>query len=209
MFGRVHYRGVLTSDEALSSSLTSTSSACSILLEDWIGWGLPSDTQLLDMDHLIAVLDLLAESTDLILVHRPNLIESVLVTFLESFVFLLKEQEVFGELFVVLGHLLVVVSEGLMLGLELALDSSEHILVLSFPLFEVVKSLLVDLFSFLEDSVIELELLFVESVNSLHILHALLKYLHFFLKLNLLFSLVVGVLSLQFFKFVSVLFVVL
>lgn len=45
----------------------------------------------------------------------------------------------------------------------------------------------------LEHPEVKLEFLFVELVDGLHVLHALLKNLHFFLKLDLLLSLVVCV----------------
>ena len=161
------------------------------------------------MNHLITVLDLLAQSADLILVHRPDLVESIFIAFLKSLVLLLEEQEILGELFVVLGHTLVVVCEALVLRLEFCSHSPENFFVLSFPLLEVLKGLFVDLFSLLEHSVVELKLLLIKSVHSFHVFHALLKNLHFLLKLDLLLSLVISILGLEFLELISVLLIVL
>jgi len=150
------------------------------------------------MDHFITVLDFLAKSADLILIHRPDLVESIFITLLKSFILLLEEQEILRELFVVFCHNLVVLSEALMLRLEFSSDGSQHFFVFSLPLFKVVQGLLIDLFSFLKDSVVELKFLLIQSVNSFHVFHALLKNLHLFLKLDFLLSLVVGVLSFEF-----------
>lgn len=200
----------MASDKGLTSSLSGTSGTSAILLlKNWISWRLPSDTQLLNVNHLITVLDLLAQSADLILVHRPDLVESIFIALLKSLVLLLEEQEILGELFVVLGHTLIVVCEALVLRLEFGSHSPENFFVLSFPLLEVLKGLLVDLFSLLEHSVVELKLLFIKSVHSFHVFHALLKNLHFLLKLDLLLSLVISILGLEFLELISVLFVVL
>ena len=76
------------------------------------------------MNHFIAVLDLFAEGADLILVHGPDLIESVFIALLKSFIFLLEEQELLGELFVIFSHDFITLSKALMLGLKFSFDSS-------------------------------------------------------------------------------------
>ena len=147
------------------------------------------------MNDSVTVLDLITQSTDLILIHRPNLIESILVTLFEPLIFLLEKQEVSGKLLIILCHRLVVFCISLCLGSESNSNVSENIFVLSFSLLETLDSGLVHLFSFSEDSVVEIKLLLIQAVNSFHVLHALLKNLHFFLKLDLLFSLIIGILS--------------
>ena len=161
------------------------------------------------MNHFVTVLDLLAKSAYLILIHRPDLVESIFVTLLKSFILLLEEQEILRELFVFFCHNLVVLSEALVLGFEFSSDGSQHLLIFSLPLFKVVKGLLIDLFSFLKDSIVELKFLLIQSINRFHVFHALLKNLHFFLKLDFLLGLIVGVLSFEFLKFIRIFLVVL
>jgi len=161
------------------------------------------------MNHFVTVLDLLAKSAYLILIHRPDLVESIFVTLLKSFILLLEEQEILRELFVVFCHNLVVLSEALVLRFEFSSDGSQHLLIFSLPLFKVVKGLLIDLFSFLKDSIVELKFLLIQSVNRFHVFHALLKNLHFFLKLDFLLGLIVGVLSFKFLKLISIFLIVL
>ena len=63
------------------------------------------------MYHFIAVLDLFAKSADLILVHGPDLVESVFITLFKSLIFLLEEQELLGELFIVFCHDFITLSK--------------------------------------------------------------------------------------------------
>ena len=56
------------------------------------------------MDDSVAVLDLLAESHGLVLVHRPNLIESLFIGFLKTLKLFLEQKEFSGVLFVVFGQ---------------------------------------------------------------------------------------------------------
>ena len=90
------------------------------------------------MNHFIAVLDLFAEGADFILVHGPDLVESILITLFKSLIFLLEEQELLGELFIVFCHDFVAMSKAFMLGLKFSFDSSQNIPELSFSLFETV-----------------------------------------------------------------------
>lgn len=113
------------------------------------------------MNNTITVFDLITQCTNLILVHGPDLIKSVFITLFESFVFLLEEKEISGKFLVVLGHGLVVFGVSRGLGCESHSDVSEDVLVLSLPLLETLNGGLVDLFSFSENSVVEVELLFI------------------------------------------------
>ena len=113
------------------------------------------------MDDSIAILDLVAQSTDLILIHRPDLVESILITLFKPLVFLLEEKEVSGKLLVVLGHRLVVFGISRSLSSESNSNVSEDVLILSFSLLKTLDSGLVDLFSFSQNSVVEIELLLI------------------------------------------------
>jgi len=61
------------------------------------------------------------------------------------------------------------------------------------------------LFSFGKNSMIEFKFFFIESVYSFHVFHTFLQNLHLLLQLDLLLSLIVGILSSQLFKFLSIL----
>jgi hypothetical protein len=126
------------------------------------------------MDDTVAILNLLAESHDFILVHGPNLIESVLVTFLKALILLLEQEILLCESFVVFGHSLVVFLELCRLGLKLNLHGRLNFLELTLFLFERLKHALVDLFSISENFMVEIKLLLIQSVHGFHVLHALL-----------------------------------
>lgn len=152
------------------------------------------------MNHSIAILDLLADGHDLVLVHGPDLIESSLVTLLKSLKLLLKHQEVVGELLVSLCVSLVL---NLILGLQVlrSLDNLPvGLILLPLLLLKLLDLLLVDLLSLTENVVIELQLTLIQAEHSLHVLHALLQDLHLFLEFDFLIGLIVGMSCLEVFE---------
>jgi len=133
------------------------------------------------MDDSVTVLNLLTKGHDLVLVHGPDLIESVFVTLLESLVFSLKEQEFFCESLIVLSVLSIELSIGTKVIFEFALDSSENIKELSLSLLKTVLGVFVYLLSLLENFKVKVKFGLIELVDSLHVLHTFLKNLHLFL----------------------------
>lgn len=128
------------------------------------------------------------------LIHGPYLVKSVFIALLEPLELVLELLELLSELLIVISELDVISLVLLALPLELLFDSSEYILISSLLGLETGDCVIVDLFSLFEDLEVELKLLLIESVHALHIFHALLEDLHLLLKLDLLLSLIIGVL---------------
>lgn len=101
------------------------------------GW-LPSDTQLLHMDNTISLDDLVDQSTDLIFIHGPDLIEAVLIRLLKTLEFVLELTELLCKLLIVFGKLHVVLLIVLGLGLELVFHSTQDVLVAAILVFQAV-----------------------------------------------------------------------
>lgn len=156
------------------------------------------------MNNAIGLYNLVDESTNFVLIHRPNFIEAILITLFKSLEFVLKLLELLGELLVVISKLDVLSLVLLALSLKLFLDSSEYVLVSSFLGLETSDGIVVDLFSLLENLQVELKFLLIESVDTLHIFHALFKDLHFLLELDLLLSLIIGILGSKLFELLRV-----
>ena len=161
------------------------------------------------MDDLVGVHDLLDEVAGLLVVHRPDLLDSLLISFLKLFEALLELDELVGEELVLFGVIGVLV-----FGLSLLhLEELDLVTVTSLVLVELeLESLLLlvkDLLSLEEDIVVEAKLLLVKLVDGLHVFHALLKDLHLSLKLNLLLGLLVGILAHDVLELLSVLFLLL
>ena len=83
------------------------------------------------------------------LIHGPNLVETVLVTLLKTLEFVLELLELLGKLFVVVSKLNVLSLEVLGLTVELLLYCAENILVASLLSLEGVDCRVVDLFTLL------------------------------------------------------------
>ena len=160
------------------------------------------------MDNTISLNDLVDESAHFMLVHGPDLVETVLIALLKTLELVLELLELLGELLVVVSELDVLPLEVLGLAVELLLDCAEDVLVATLLGLERVDGRVVDLFALLQYLVVELELLLVETVHGLHVLHALFEDLHFLLELDLLLSLIVGVLAPQVLQLLSVVFLV-
>lgn len=156
------------------------------------------------MDDSVSLDDLVDQLPHFVLVHRPNLIESVLIRLFETLELVLQLLELLSELLVVLSQLDVLLLIVLALSLKLVLDSSEDVSVPSVLVLQTTDCVGVNLFSLLQDFVVELKLFLVESVDSLHIFHALLENLHFLFKLDLLLCLVISVLGSKVFELLSV-----
>ena len=116
--------------------------------------------------------------------------------------------ELFCELAVRTGEVVIVDLELALVGLELALDFTDEFLISALSVFELRLGAVVDSLALFEDLLVEIEFLFVEAVDSLHVFHALLENLHFLLQLDLLVSLVVSVFRTNLLQFLGLVFFV-
>jgi hypothetical protein len=142
--------------------------------EDWISRRLPGNTKLLHVNDTISLNNFVNKSADFMLIHGPDLVKAVFIALLEPLELVLELFELLGELLIVVSELDVISLVLLALSLELLFDSSEDVLISSLLGLETGDSVVVDLFSLFEDLEVELELLLIESVHTLHIFHALL-----------------------------------
>lgn len=113
-----------------------------------------------------------------------------------------------GELAIRAGEVVVIDLELGLVSLKFAFHFANELLVSTLPVLELGLSAVVDSLALLKDLLVEIEFLFVKTVNSLHVFHTLLKNLHFLLKLDLLVGLVVGVLRSNLLKFLSLILLV-
>ena len=156
---------------------------------------LPLDRELLQVDDLVRVHDFLDEVAGLLVVHRPNLLDALVVRLLKLLEALLQLDELVGEELVVLSVQRVLVLRLRLLVLELLELLAQALRVLVKLRLEALLLLLEDLLALVEYVVVEAELLLVQPVDRFHVLHALLEDLHLRLQLDLLLGLLVRVLT--------------
>ena len=147
------------------------------------------------MNDLVSVHNLLDEITRLLIVHRPDLLDLLVVSLFELLKALLKLDELVCEQLVVLGEGGVEILGISHLDIELYLIISKTIFVLVQFKLQALLLLVENCLALIENLIVEAELLLVELVDGLHVFHALLKNLHLSLKLDLLLGLFVGVLA--------------
>lgn len=147
------------------------------------------------MNDLVSVHNLLDEITRLLIVHRPDLLDLLVVSLFELLKALLKLDELVCEQLVVLGEGGVEILGISHLDIELYLIISKTIFVLIQLKLQALLLLVENCLALIENLIVEAELLLVELVDGLHVFHALLKNLHLSLKLDLLLGLFVGVLA--------------
>ena len=163
----------------------------------------------MEVDDLVSLHDLLNQVSGLLVVHGPDFLDSVVVRLFKSLVLLLEVLEPGCELLVLVGQLNVLLLEALGLDSELLGHLAEGDLGTALSVVEGLLHLLVDTLSFEEDLVVEFKLLLVKSVDSFHVLHALLENLHLGLQLDLGLVLLVGVGAHDFFELLGVILLVL
>ena len=147
------------------------------------------------MNDLVSVHDLLDELASLLIVHRPDLLDALVIGLLEPLKTLLELDELVSEQLVVLGVRRVQ-------GLGLILRLPEELVLFTIALHILLKLgpqalLLLEehRLALLEHIVIEAQFLLIQLVDGLHVLHALFKDLHLSLELDLLLGLLVGILA--------------
>ena len=200
---RVHDRRVLVHNRVLLSGGLGTLEAR--VVSDGIRLGeegeervprwLPLDRELLEVDDFVGVHKFFNKVAGLGIVHCPDLLNALVVSLFEPLETLLQLDELISEQLILLGQLRVPV-----LGFsDLDFEGLEFITILQSvflePRFETLPLLSEDLLTFTEHLEVENKLLIIESVDGLHVFHALLKDLHLSLKLDLLFGLLVRILT--------------
>ena len=156
---------------------------------------LPLDRKLLQVDNLVRVHDLLDEVSRLLIVHGPDLLDALVIGDFKLFKAFLKFNELIGEQLVLLGVVHVSIFGFSLLNLELDDFFTKTLRVLVQLRFETLHLLSEDQLSLGQYVVVKAELLLVQFIHSFHILHALLKNLHFRLEFDLLFGLLISVLA--------------
>ena len=139
--------------------------------------------------------EFLNEVTGLGIVHSPDLLDTLVIGLFESLETFLQLDELISEDLIFLGQLRVQT-----LGFcDLHLESLKFITIAHRVLikssFETLSLFSKDCLTLTEHLEVENQLLIIESVDGLHVFHALLKDLHLGLKLDLLLGLLVSILT--------------
>lgn len=158
-----------------------------------LGWS-PWNIQLLRVDDLVSVDNLTHDVLSLLLVHHPNVLKAVLVRLLEALKLHLELLVLLREVFKLIGVLHIFLLEAFEFLCVVNDDSANHAFVTIATFLKHIFRLLVDERALTQNAGVELKLLFIEAVDSLHVLHALFEDLHLLLELDLLFGLVVCIL---------------
>ena len=157
------------------------------------------------MNDLVSMHNFLYEVTGLLIVHGPNLLNTLVISNFKLFEALLELDELVCEQFVVLGVRRIQVFGFELLVLELGDGLAKRLGVLAQLGLEALLLLREHLLALVEHIVVEVELLLVELVDSLHVLHALLQDLHLSLELDLLLGLLVRILTHNIFQLLRIL----
>ena len=141
------------------------------------------------MDDFVSMHNLLSQSQGFRTVHLEHLLDALVVAFLETLVLLLELLKEFGELLIVFGQFVVLLLIVALLLLEFRLNTTHDILEFPLLLLKGVLGLVINGFTLAQNLVVEVELFFVQTVDSTHVLHALFQNLHLLLKLDFLLGL--------------------
>ena len=158
------------------------------------------------MNHLVCVHNLVDKLASLGIIHAPDILDTLVVCSLELFKTLLQLDKLVGEDLVLFGVVLI-----LNLGLCKLISVQIHLVSESLIVFlklgsESLLLLKVNLLSFIEHFIVEAKLFLIELVDGLHVFHALFEDLHLSLELDLLLSLLVGILAHDLLKSLGILF---
>ena len=156
------------------------------------------------MNDLVGVHDFLDKVTGLLIVHGPNLLNTLVISNFKLFEALLELDELVCEQFVVLGVSRIQVFGFELLVLELGDGLAKRLSVLAQLGLEALLLFREHLLALVEHIVVEVELLLVELVDGLHVFHALFQNLHLSLELDLLLGLLVGILTHDIFQLLGV-----
>ena len=168
--------------------------------EDWVFWRLPRDVELLRVDDFVSVDDLLDDGFRFAFIHLPNQFQAVIITLFKTLKFLLqllKQSRADFELVGILGVGFLELSQ---LALIVLFDLADDLPKLALTILKNLFGFFINRRSLLQHFGVEIQLLLIQPVDGLHVLHALLQDLHLLLELDLLLSLVVRILGLVVFK---------
>jgi hypothetical protein len=171
--------------------------------KDKVSGALPWNGQLLLVNDLVSPHNFFNHSFCFSVVHGVYFVNPVLIALFETLVLFLELLISLGELLVDLGVLVVFTLEIFLVLFKCRLLCPHHVSQLALTLLQILLVVSVRLFPLVENFLVEVQLLFVESEYSLHVFHALLKDLHLLFQLDFLFSLVVGVLTAHCLEFFS------
>ena len=157
------------------------------------------------MDDLVGVHDLLDEVASLLIVHGPDLLNTLVVSNFKLFKALLELDKLVCKQFVFLGVVRVHGFGFKLLILELRDLLAKLLGILAQLGLQALLLFCKDCLPLVEHVVVEVELLLVELVDGFHVLHALLQDLHLGLELDLLLGLLVGVLTHHIFELLRIL----
>ena len=147
------------------------------------------------MNDLVGMHNLFDKVSGLLIVHRPDLLDALVIGDFKLFKALLEFNELIGEQLVLLSVVHVSIFGLCLLYLELNDFFTKTLRVLVQLRFETLHLFSEDQLSLGQYVVVKAELLLVQFIYSFHVLHALLKNLHFRLELDLLFGLLISVLA--------------
>jgi len=105
----------------------------------------------------------------------------------------LKFLKLLSELAVRASQVEVVILVLLLVYLEFTFDFTHKFFVATLSVLELCLGAVVNGLALLEYFLVKVKFLLVEAIDSLHVLHTLLKNLHFLFQFNLLVSLVVSI----------------
>lgn len=173
--------------------------------EDWVFWWLPWNVELLRVDDFVGVYDLLNDGFSFTFIHFPDEFQAVIIRLFKPLKFLLQLFKQPRANFKLVCVLRVGFLELSQLTLVVLFDLADDLSKLAFAILKNFLGFLVDARSLLQHLRVKVELLLVQAVDSLHVLHALLQDLHLLFELNLLLGLIVRVLRLVIFQVRSLL----
>lgn len=114
------------------------------------------DTKLLHVNDSVCLDDFIDQSTHLMLIHSPNLVESVFIALFKPLKLILQFFELLGKLLVVVSQLDVFSVKVFALTVKLFLDGSKDIFVATLFCLERVNGVVIHFLTLLKHLVIEL-----------------------------------------------------
>ena len=145
------------------------------------------------MNNFICLYDLSNQLPNLRFIHCPYLIESSVITLLEMSKLLLQLLKLLGNSFIILSQLYVLFLKLKILFSILCTLLSEILHIFSFFRSQHCDIAGINFLSLFEHLQICVQSLLIQLINSSHILHAFLQYLHLSLESNFLLSCIICV----------------
>jgi len=139
--------------------------------------------------------DFLNQITSFLVVHRPDLLDTLVISYFKFFKALLELDKFSSEKLIILGVFSIQVLCLRLCLLELDFFVSEFLAIGPELKHETLSLSFKDLLTLAEDLIIEFKLLMIELIDSFHVFHTFLKNLHLRLELDLLFILLISILA--------------